>query len=253
MLTKYQQDIEKSIEYYRDLLLYQYSDKPKARQHIELLSAQGVASLVLSQIRDAFNIETAVGVQLDVLGEYIGLSRVVQVQIPRNYFQLDDYNNPLVNAIGMTDYQDETKNAESVFFKYVFLNADTAILDDTEYRPLLQLKAVLNTSKMTTAAIDEITQDFFADSLRFVDNQNMSLTYYVAPDATRILRLAIDLDLLPRPACVFIAGVITRLDPSAFFGFVQYDGSIEVDYGLNDYNQPDNDGIFFRYQDYLFT
>ena len=26
-----------------------------------------------------------------------------------------------------------------------------------------------------------------------------------------------------------------------------------VDYGLNDYNQPENDGLFFRYQDYLFT
>lgn len=251
LLQAYQTEVENAVQYYKDLLLYQYSDKPKAQSHIELLARQGLSNLVLKQIRDGFNIETAVGDQLDVIGEYIGQSREVPIPIPRPYFEFDDYENPLLAPIGFTDYNDPNQNADSVFFKYIFLNTDTQTLNDEEYRTLLKLRAVLNTSNLSTAAIDEFLSLFFAGELSFTDNQNMTLTYFVAPEQSRLVQLALALDLLPKPACVNISAVINIPDPALIFSMAQYDGTISPQDGFNDYNQPANGLIFLSYNNFL--
>jgi hypothetical protein len=65
------------VEYYQDLLILQYKNKPKARGHI----ASNVSPLIIFELSNAvkngYNIETAIGKQLDVLGKYAGISRVL--------------------------------------------------------------------------------------------------------------------------------------------------------------------------------
>lgn len=62
-------------EYYSNLLILQYHEKAKA---IATIQAQ-VTPIIMDQlpiaVQDAFDIETAIGVQLDVLGDYVGASR----------------------------------------------------------------------------------------------------------------------------------------------------------------------------------
>ncbi len=62
--------------YYADLLILQYLGKPKAYAMIEALVTPVIMDQLPVQVMNAFSLDFAVGVQLDVLGKYIGVSRV---------------------------------------------------------------------------------------------------------------------------------------------------------------------------------
>ncbi len=66
---------EEIIAYYADLLILQYRKLTKARATIETIVAPVVMDQLPFDVRDAFNLETAVGAQLDILGKYAGVRR----------------------------------------------------------------------------------------------------------------------------------------------------------------------------------
>lgn len=61
-------------KYLSSLLIIQYHNKSRAVETIESLGEIFPDELILA-VRDAFNIDTAVGVNLDVLGKYLGVNR----------------------------------------------------------------------------------------------------------------------------------------------------------------------------------
>lgn len=63
------------INYYANLLIIQYRQKPKAYATIQALADMAVMDQLPIDVQNAFNIETAVGDQLDILGKYIGATR----------------------------------------------------------------------------------------------------------------------------------------------------------------------------------
>lgn len=63
------------IDYYANLLIIQYRGKPKAYATIQALVTPAVMNQILTKVQDAFNVDTAVGVQLDTLGKYAGVKR----------------------------------------------------------------------------------------------------------------------------------------------------------------------------------
>lgn len=67
-------------KYYADLLIVQYRGKPKARSMIEALVEQVLMDQLPSQLEDAFDLDTAVGRQLDILGSRLGVSRNVYLR-----------------------------------------------------------------------------------------------------------------------------------------------------------------------------
>lgn len=62
--------------YYANLLILQYVGKPKAFAMVKALADVVIMNQLPNQVQDAFDIETAVGVQLDVLGKYVGANRM---------------------------------------------------------------------------------------------------------------------------------------------------------------------------------
>lgn len=69
---------EELINYYANLLILQYLGKPKAYATIQTLVTPVVMDQLPIQVQNAFNLlgdDTAVGVQLDVLGKYAGVVR----------------------------------------------------------------------------------------------------------------------------------------------------------------------------------
>lgn len=65
------------IAYYKNLLIIQYHDKAKAKATIEALVTPVLMDQLPGQVQDAFNLDTAIGVQLDVIGKYEGVTRYV--------------------------------------------------------------------------------------------------------------------------------------------------------------------------------
>lgn len=61
--------------YYSDLLILQYKGKPKATGTVQAMVDTVVSGQLPQAIQNAYNLDTAVGAQLDVLGKYAGVTR----------------------------------------------------------------------------------------------------------------------------------------------------------------------------------
>ena len=81
------------IDYYKNLLIMQYRDKPKALGHVGVVLDAGMIYDVAIAVRDGFNIETAIGAQLDILGKIIGSDReITGTAFTRDYFGYGEYS-----------------------------------------------------------------------------------------------------------------------------------------------------------------
>jgi hypothetical protein len=214
-------DLETAIEYYKELLLYQYINRDNARATIGLLVSQALVDLLPIEMGNAFNIDTAVGDQLDIIGEYIGFDRAVVGAVSRDYFTADDYVTPSATTFGFTDYSDPARNANAAFYSYLN-NMNTTDLEDSEYRALLKLKAALNISNLSYYDIVSILGEAFGDLLVFSDSKDMTIWYLVSSQIERIVTIAYNEGLLPKPMGVQIGGIMSFADPSAIWGFSSY-------------------------------
>jgi hypothetical protein len=226
------------IEYYKGLLLAQYLDKPKAQATIGALVACATCDLVARDIEAAFDINTAVGTQLDVIGEYVGFSRRVLIQPERDYYRWVDSTLP-VTCTGFTDYAGGV-NQSSVFYKYSFARSSISDLEDEEYRALLKLKIVLNNSDHSLYSISNLLYDIFGLDVVCYDNEGMSISYFFTPNGQRLGLVALQQNMLPKPMGVRINGALTSEDPAALMGFTDYDnpnpGIGLLDYGSSSYD-----------------
>lgn len=62
-------------DYYKNLLIIQYHNKPKAKATVEMLADCATGDEILLKLYDAFNVDKARGKQLDLLGEFVGVKR----------------------------------------------------------------------------------------------------------------------------------------------------------------------------------
>ena len=64
-------DIQNIINSYISLLIIQYANQPKARALIELFVGSLLADGIMFDVEQGYNLDTAVGVQLDIIGKYV--------------------------------------------------------------------------------------------------------------------------------------------------------------------------------------
>lgn len=62
-------------KYYVDLLIIQYRGNTKARATVDALVTEVIMDQIPTEVQNAFNLDTAVGAQLDILAKYAGVSR----------------------------------------------------------------------------------------------------------------------------------------------------------------------------------
>lgn len=82
------QNLIAEVNYYVGRLISQYATKPKAQKLIALLSRGALVEDLATQILSAFVLDQAVGVQLDILGKYIGASRIYGTATAQGLFSL---------------------------------------------------------------------------------------------------------------------------------------------------------------------
>ena len=190
-------------EYYSNLLILQYHNKPKAKATIEAV-VNLLPDELIQEVINGFDIETAKGKQLDILGEYIGVDRF---------------------------YTDEGK---------------IKTLDDEDYRIILKLKAICNTSNLSHKSLDESLYDFFQNTVRMDSEGNMEMTYFVPKNKTPIILAAIQKEVLPKPMGVRCSYIIEY--DKKFFGFCTYNNQYAVyKTGFRRYNNPDKEGEMLTY------
>lgn len=227
-------DVDTLTEYYQDLLLYQYINSTKARSTIGLLCSQAISDLIPLSVRDAFDIDTATGYQLDILGEYIGFSRNVTTPIIRDYFKSDDQENLAGNTYGFTSYLDNT-NSNIALYAYVNSESASFSLSDDEYRTMLKLKSFINISNLSFYEVDLKLYEIFSSNIVLFDLFNMSILYFVNETYERLIYIATLNNLLPKPMGVLIAGLFVNNDPTNIWGISNYLNTTGYGVGFTDY------------------
>lgn len=201
---------EQLIAYYVELLIRQYSTLPNARGTVEAFAGEAVADQIVSQVVNAYDIETATGIQLDIIGKYVGVNRRVNgLDITRTYFAMPGYEDADPGSYeGFADY-DDVPSPDWYFRVYADENSAYA-MTDAEMRLLIKMKIRQNKSNHSLEDIDDIIDEFFGADCLVTDGGDMTLTYAFTPGLTYTLpAIAAFTQTLPHPAGVAI--IVTGL------------------------------------------
>jgi hypothetical protein len=194
------------IAYYSNLLILQYHDKPNAKAHVEAIARECIADQLISQVLNGFSIDTAIGKQLDIIGKYVGVPRVVNgFPFGRDYFGMPSYDDPSPGTyFGFYVYGDSPL---TTFWAYYGDENNQYKMNDDEMRYIIKLKIAVNKSIHSLSEIDDTIEEFFEVSgtpvVAVVDNLDMTINYDFTPGAAEIKhKLAVYLNLMPHPAGV---------------------------------------------------
>lgn len=209
------------IDYYVNLLIIQYRTQTKAPAHMAALLELIIIFELMRSVENGYNLNTAIGNQLDILGKYLGVDRIVTGTVfDRDYFGFALYaDSAPFDFEGFTLYADPAPDVQTRLYKED--NQSLYALNDEEFRQILNLRVIQNNSEYTPFDIDSFIQSFFAGNAIFIDRQDMSIAYIFDQSVERLVTIANSEMLLPKPAAVNIS-VSFVSDINNIFGFVPY-------------------------------
>jgi hypothetical protein len=199
-----------TVKAYQALVGSWYSNLPKFMQVVANYAQPYVdAQTLLTAMEVVFDLETAVGAQLDAVGVRVGISRFVNIPLPDAYFSWG------VTGLGWN---------QGVWKGEFDPSTGTAALDDYHYRIVLIAKVAANQWNGTVASAITTLSPLFADTGSLViveDNMDMSMTVAVAgntPTPTMwALLISGLLDL--KPGAVQIRNYLVASVPGPLFGW----------------------------------
>lgn len=192
------------INYYVNLLIIQYKTLPNATGTIAALAEQTVANQIFNQVLNGFDLQTAIGAQLDILAGYVGAPRTIFGYSPAiEYFTLWPYSATPTGDTGFALYADTTDPID--FWLLYSSSLTTFTLSDGQLRELIEYLIAVHMSDHTLYSIDLILQQFFGLNCIMTDNENMTMTYtHQLSDPSLLFSIVNQLGKLPHPAGVEI-------------------------------------------------
>jgi hypothetical protein len=245
-----QATIEELINYYVGLLIIQYANKPKAKAHIDLIVRAILAEAIYLDVLNGYDLETAVGVQLDIIGKYVGVTRYYGEIDLENYFGLTDYAevNPDADPkFGLCTYATYEGFSYNGTLTYNSIVTVQNALSDDDFRILIKLAIIQNTSNHSTGDIDDRLYELFGDQIRLEVLVTKKIYYFFTTAITPLLQAIIIKKLLPKPIGVRLTYV--QQNSGNMFAFIGYDG-IQQPHGngMTDYADYDTtSGIVLTY------
>lgn len=130
--------------------------------------------------------------------------------------------------------------------RYYVEDGDLVALSDDDYRIILKLKAIANTSDLSHKSLDDSLYSFFGNTIRMDSDGNMEMTYFVPKNKTPVILAAIQKEVLPRPMGVRCSYIIEY--DKKFFGFCTYTNQVAIyKTGFRTYTNPDKVGEVLTY------
>lgn len=195
--------LTEQIIYYRNLLIVQYANKAKAKATVEAFAIEAVADQLMNQLFDGFDLDTAVGMQLDILAAYRGISRYITgLDFGRAYFTLPLYTDAdAATRHGFPSYDDP--NPSWYWARYEDTNRPTYSMNDDELRRLIKFVASWHSSSLGVGEIDAILYNTFGPNVTLTDNFDMTMGYTrVTDNGDHLYSIIVALGLFPKPAGV---------------------------------------------------
>lgn len=182
------------VSTYTSLITSEHRDKPKFMAMVEAFSKPFVDQINTLESLN-FDLDSAVDVMLDYLGEWIGFGRIVS--IPLNiYFSLD------TAGLGFD---------QGIWFSPFDPVSGTTRLDNDSYRRLLKARVGINHWDSTVAQFNEIMERVFEGTsvtAYATDNMDKTVTVHIVGNVPLVLKSLIDSRvLLPKPGGISISVV----------------------------------------------
>lgn len=181
---------------YANLLISQYRNKTKARATIELMAESFSCDGLLLTLAEAFNIETAVGAQLDIIGKIVGVERnIYGLDLTHTFFEFTSYTGTPV-GVDLQRYADATPGPE-IMLRYRSTTAYT--MSDLEMRALIKLKIIYNTTRQSLKNLTDALYSAFTTGITVTDNLDMTVDFDVTTDYAKVMLVADWLGFVPKP------------------------------------------------------
>lgn len=160
------EDMQKQLlNNYVDLLEIQYHNKPKAIDTIKANCEILLANMLMWKIeKECLNVDLSVGVQLDILGKWVGVDRYIGKQtITQRYYSYYDWNTTPNDLQGcLQDWNNPTEE-NAPFITYPFIVSLKETINDNDFRFLIKLKIIKNNINATCKNIDDEIYNLFKD------------------------------------------------------------------------------------------
>lgn len=195
---------------YADLVPGGHRDLPKFRQVVQLLTEVSARTQQFyASIPRLFDLDQALGDQLDVIGLWVGIGRVIPVEVSGVYFEWDGGD-----ALGW----------DAGIWQGPFdPDAGPVLLNDDDYRRLIRTKIRINTWDGSLGELEAIWQGLLPDGRPGIvlDNQDMTLSFGFEGTPITGLQLAIlNIGLaLIKPAAVRILDVFSATAGEPLFAW----------------------------------
>jgi hypothetical protein len=202
-----------TLEQYISLITSWHTDKPRFVNTVALLVQPLVdAQDVLAKFTADFDLDTAIGVQLDMVGQWIGRSRYIKQPISGVFFSFNDGGGP------------RTGINEGVWQgKYDATDAISA-LDDETYRTVLKLQAIANHWDGTLPTIADDLDRVFPGVA--IDDKGDTPTGLMTMDVlcpslwlSSLLLAVLEQDFMLKPSGVRVNFIETTVQTEPLFGF----------------------------------
>lgn len=212
-ISEYGQELEDVKNYYADLLILQYRNKPKARETVKIGAEIYLADGLIFQLQDVLDIDKARGFCLDLIGKILGASRKVQgLLIDRKYFAFEKEG-------GSLGFSTKFKTSDGMFKTYYNSTLSFYSLGDEDYRILLKFKALANIQRASMAQMDENLWNAFGGDVLLQNNQDLTITYIVANKLNIALLAALKKGYLRAPIGIGMGYILEVPYPTKIFGF----------------------------------
>lgn len=199
------------LDYYANLLIIQYNGQKKATATIKMIASLILANLLILQIRDAFDWKTATGVQLDIIGKWVGVTRDYKGSIYWNQTLLSyPYSSQLVP-------DDDTEAFQHGYSDYTTFDSDTGgvltynslgfieqSLSDDDYRTVIGLRIIQNSINHTAKNIDDAIWDYFGGQV-YTTWAPHEITYNYPASLETVMEVCNYKNVLPAPTGVSVA------------------------------------------------
>lgn len=202
---------EQVIAYYEALLISQYLNKPKAAAHVGCLigGSDGTVGLIgnaiVAQVRDAFDVATAAGQQLDFLGKLRGVTRYfLGLDLSKQFLQITTYGAADMGTVnGLATY--ETSPQPPSWYTMTYEDFVENTLLDGDFRRVIMFLAQVHSCDYAYGTLDAIMYTFFGGNVNLKVTANMAFTYqHLTTDTDNLFEIVKQMGLLPAPAGVSV-------------------------------------------------
>lgn len=194
---------------YTDLITSEHNQKQNFMALAGVLAgALGDATACMQSMIPAFTLTEAVGAQLDILGLWIGQSRIIPNVLVPGFFGFSDLATGVAEGLQLPFGDLRSAAVGGVWFGLNDVASGTTVLNDAQYLVVLRARITRNQSHGTFSALEQALLFIFGVACGVTDNSNLRLIINVGLPVSPIDQALItSLDILPRPAGVAIQSI----------------------------------------------